>query len=70
MDKIVCLFNIIIEGLILSSFFTVFVFMLNEKIINKIVLKSNQFNLNLLKLFIKNNSNKLLYYSLIYNNNN
>jgi hypothetical protein len=35
-DKIVCLFNIIIEGLILSSFFSVLTIMLSENIINKI----------------------------------
>ena len=35
-DKIVCLFNIIIDGLILSSFFSVLSIMLSENIINKI----------------------------------
>jgi len=36
-DKIVCLFNIIIDGLILSSFFSVLSVMLSENIISKIV---------------------------------
>jgi hypothetical protein len=36
-DKIVCLFNIIIEGLILSSFISVLSIMLSENIINQIV---------------------------------
>ena len=35
-DKIVCLFNIIMDGLILSSFMTVMSIMLSENIINKI----------------------------------
>lgn len=35
-DKIVCLFNIIIDGLILSSFLSVLSIMLSENIINKI----------------------------------
>ena len=37
LDKIVCLFNIIIDGLILSSFLSVLSIMLSENIINKIV---------------------------------
>lgn len=36
-DKIVCLFNIIIDGLILSSFISVLSILLSENIINKIV---------------------------------
>lgn len=36
-DKIVCLFNILIEGLILSSFISVLSIMLSENIINQIV---------------------------------
>jgi len=36
-DKIVCLFNIIIDGLILSSFISVLSIMLSENIINIIV---------------------------------
>ncbi len=35
-DKIVCLFNLIIDGLILSSFFSVLSIMLSENIINQI----------------------------------
>ena len=35
-DKIVCLFNIIIDGLIFSSFFSILYIMLSENIINKI----------------------------------
>ena len=56
-DKIVCLFNIIIDGLILSSFLSVLSIMLSENIINKIVLLEKYPRLlKLLKL--RNNINK------------
>jgi hypothetical protein len=56
-DKIVCLFNIIIDGLILSSFLSVLSIMLSENIINKIVfLEKYPRILNLLKL--RNSINK------------
>jgi len=56
-DKIVCLFNIIIEGLILTSFVSVLSFMLSENIINKIgFLEKYPRILKLLKL--RNNINK------------
>ena len=56
-DKIVCLFNIIIDGLILSSFLSVLSIMLSENIINKIVfLEKYPRLLKLLKL--RNNINK------------
>nr|QCI56436.1 hypothetical protein [Hypsizygus marmoreus] len=56
-DKIVCLFNIIIDGLILSSFLSVLSIMLSENIINKIVfLEKYPRILKLLKL--RNNINK------------
>lgn len=56
-DKIVCLFNIIIDGLILSSFISVLSIMLSENIINKIVfLEKYPRILTLLKL--RNNINK------------
>lgn len=55
-DKIVCLFNIIIDGLILSSFISVLSIMLSENIINKIVfLEKYPRILTLLKL--RNNMN-------------
>jgi predicted PurR-regulated permease PerM len=56
-DKIVCLFNIIIDGLLLSSFISVLSLMLSENIINKIsFLDKYPRILNLLKL--RNNINK------------
>ena len=56
-DKIVCLFNIIIDGLMLSSFLTVFSIVLSENIINKIdFLDKYPRILKLLKL--RNNINK------------
>jgi hypothetical protein len=56
-DKIVCLFNIIIDGLILSSFLSVLSIMLSENIINKIgFLEKYPRILKLLKL--RNNINK------------
>jgi hypothetical protein len=56
-DKIVCLFNIIIDGLILSSFISVLSIMLSENIINKIgFLEKYPRILKLLKL--RNNINK------------
>ena len=56
-DKIVCLFNIIIDGLILSSFISVLSIMLSENIINKIgFLEKYPRLLKLLKL--RNNINK------------
>ena len=56
-DKIVCLFNLIINGLIFSSFFSILSIMLSENIINKIVfLEKYPRILNLIK--IRNNINK------------
>jgi hypothetical protein len=56
-DKIVCLFNIIVEGLILSSFLSVLSIMLSENIINKIgFLEKYPRILKLIKL--RNNINK------------
>jgi hypothetical protein len=56
-DKIVCLFNIIIDALVLSSFLSVLSIMLSENIINKIVfLEKYPRILSLLKL--RNNINK------------
>ena len=56
-DKIVCIFNIIIDGLVLSSFLSVLSIMLSENIINKIgFLEKYPRILNLLKL--RNNINK------------
>src|ERR1700726_3222172 len=56
-DKIVCLFNLIIDGLMLSSFLSVLSVMLSENIINKIVfLDKYPKILKLLKL--RNNINK------------
>jgi hypothetical protein len=56
-DKIVCLFNIIIDSLILSSFISVLSIMLSENIINKIsFLEKYPRILKLLKL--RNNINK------------
>jgi hypothetical protein len=56
-DKIVCLFNIIIDGLILSSFISVLSIMLSENVINKIsFLDKYPRILKLLKL--RNNINK------------
>lgn len=56
-DKIVCLFNIIINGLILSSFISVLSIMLSDNIINKIgFLEKYPRILKLLKL--RNNINK------------
>ena len=50
-DKIVCLFNIIIDALVLSSFLSVLSIMLSENIINKLVfLEKYPRILNLLKL--------------------
>lgn len=56
-DKIVCLFNVIIDALVLSSFLSVLSIMLSENIINKIVfLDKYPRILSLLKL--RNNINK------------
>jgi hypothetical protein len=56
-DKIVCLFNIIIDALVLSSFLSVLSIMLNDNIINKIgFLEKYPRILNLLKL--RNNINR------------
>lgn len=56
-DKIVCLFNIILDGLIFSSFLSVLSIMLSENIINKIKFLENYPRLfKLLKL--RNNINK------------
>ena len=56
-DKIVCLFNIIIDTLVLSSFLSVLSVMLSENIINKIgFLEKYPKILNLLRL--RNNINK------------
>jgi hypothetical protein len=56
-DKIVCLFNIIIDGLMLSSFLSVLSIMLSENIINKIgFLEKYPRILKLIKL--RNNINK------------
>jgi|SRR5277367_314008 len=56
-DKIVCLFNIIIDVLVLSSFLSVLSIMLSENIINRIgFLEKYPRILNLLKL--RNNINK------------
>ena len=56
-DKIVCLFNIIIDALVLSSFLSVLSIMLSDNIINKIgFLEKYPRILNLLKL--RNNINK------------
>jgi len=56
-DKIACLFNIIIDALVLSSFLSVLSIMLSENIINKIgFLEKYPRILNLLKL--RNNINK------------
>nr|YP_010160548.1 hypothetical protein K4Y30_mgp20 [Gymnopilus junonius]QRH17734.1 hypothetical protein [Gymnopilus junonius] len=56
-DKIVCLFNIIIDGLLFSSFFSVLSIMLSDNIISKIAfLEKYPKILNLLKL--RNNINK------------
>ena len=56
-DKIVCLFNIIIDVLVLSSFLSVLSLMLSENIINKIsFLEKYPTILNLLRL--RNNINK------------
>ncbi len=56
-DKIVCVFNIIIDGLILSSFLSVLIIMLSENFINKIsFLEKYPRLLQLLKL--RNNINK------------
>ena len=56
-DKIACLFNIIIDGLLFSSFFSVLSIMLSENIISKIsFLEKYPKILNLLKL--RNNINK------------
>jgi len=56
-DKIVCLFNIIIDALVLSSFLSVLSIMLSDNIINKIgFLDKYPRILNLLKL--RNNINK------------
>jgi hypothetical protein len=66
-DKIVCMFNIIIDGLILSSFFSLLSLMLSENIINKIsFLDKYPKILKLLKL--RNNINKKVskFYLLIH----
>nr|YP_009653004.1 hypothetical protein [Laccaria amethystina]QCG70062.1 hypothetical protein [Laccaria amethystina] len=66
-DKIVCLFNIIIDGLILSSFISVLSIMLSENIINKIgFLEKYPKILKLLKL--RNNINKKIskFYLLMH----
>jgi chromosome segregation ATPase len=56
-DKIVCLFNIIIDGLILSSFFSILSIMLSDNIINRIeFLEKYPRILKLLKL--RNNINR------------
>jgi len=56
-DKIVCLFNIIVDGLILSSFVTVLNIMLSENIINKLTFLEKY--PRILKLIqIRNNINK------------
>ena len=56
-DKIVCLFNIIIDALVLSSFLSVLSIMLSDNIINKIdFLEKYPRILNLLKL--RNNINR------------
>jgi hypothetical protein len=56
-DKIVCLFNLIIDGLILSSFLSVLSIMLSENIINKIAfLEKYPRILKILEL--RNNINK------------
>lgn len=56
-DKIVCLFNIIVGGLTLSSFLSILTILLSENIINKIVfLEKYPRILKLLKL--RNNLNK------------
>ena len=56
-DKIVCLFNMILDGLIFSSFLSVLSIMLSENIINRI-----KFLENYPKLFkflqLRNNINK------------
>jgi hypothetical protein len=66
-DKIVCLFNLIFDGFLLSSFFTVLSIMLSENIINKIVfLEKYPRILKLLKL--RNNINKKIskYYLFMH----
>ena len=56
-DKIVCLFNIIIDALVLSSFLSILSIMLSDNIINKIgFLEKYPRIINLLKL--RNNINK------------
>jgi hypothetical protein len=66
-DKIVCLFNLIIDGLILSSFFTVLFIMLNENIINNITFL-NKYPKILKLLKIRNNINKKIskFYLLMH----
>ena len=66
-DKIVCLFNIIIDGLILSSFFSVLSIMLSENIINKIsLLEKYPRLLKLLKLRSNINKKVSKFYLLIH----
>jgi hypothetical protein len=66
-DKIVCLFNIIVDTLVLSSFLSVLSIMLSENIINKITFLENYPRiLHLLKL--RNNINKKIskYYLFMH----
>ena len=56
-DKIVCLFNIILDGLIFSSFLSILSIMLSENIINKIKFLENYPKLFKL-LQLRNNLNK------------
>jgi hypothetical protein len=64
-DKIACLFNIIIDGLLLSSFFSVLSIMLSDNIISKIgFLEKYPKILNLLKL--RNNINKKISKSYLF----
>lgn len=66
-DKIVCLFNIIIEGLILSSFISVLSIMLSENIINQIVfLEKYPRILKLLRLRNVINKKVLKFYLLMH----
>jgi len=56
-DKIVCLFNMIVAGLSISSFFTVLSIMLSENVINRIKFL-DRYPIILKILRIRNNINK------------
>jgi hypothetical protein len=66
-DKIVCLFNIIVDALVLSSFLSVLSIMLSENIINKIAfLEKYPRILHLLKLRYNINKKISKYYLLMH----